>query len=266
MSAGMTLPRVNVRETRTIHPVVTIRSQPRDPVVRDAAHLAPRTSVEIAADRDAAVAERTALEASRSDLMLTGTADDVADLDQRIAVAKIRIDAAEMQHAAAVIAEARARSDNDAEQTRRKVLRKAGMKASAEAAKLSDRYMVMAKEMAALLGQLRDHERVIAEANHNLPNDAEAVPPGEPFNGTAGTPTHYETQYDVVRVNPDGSRAGVTSAPGKLVEKRIPKEVCIPGTPGIPHTPLSGRPYLPGLGPDAKPIWGARHIINGEPR
>ena len=252
------------RGAGSIAPFVSIgRSRPD---LVQPAILPPRTATQILADRDAAQAEREALEASRADLLLTGNVDEIAALDHRIALTKVRQDQAEAQHAAAVIAEARAKDERDVEQARRKALRKAGMKASAEAAKLSDRYMLMAKEMAALLGQLRDQERVIAEANRNLPDDAEAVPPGEPFNGTAGTPIRYETQYDVVRVNPDGSRAGVTSTPGKLVEKRIPKEVCIPGTPGIPHTPLSGRPYLPGLGPDASPLWGARLYVNGEAR
>lgn len=254
----------SIRGAASIAPFVSIgRSRPD---LVQAASLSPRTAAQILADRDAAQAEREALEASRADLLLTGNVDEIAALDHRIALTKVRQDQAEAQHAAAVSAEARAKDEHDVEQARRKALRKAGMKASAEAAKLSDRYVVMAKEMAALLGQLRDQERVIAEANRNLPDDAEPVPPGEFFNGKAATPTRYETQYDVVRVNPDGSRAGVTSAPGKLIEKRIPKEVCIPGTPGTPHAPLSGRPYLPGLGPDASPIWGARHIINGEAR
>ncbi|WP_267361309.1 MULTISPECIES: hypothetical protein [unclassified Methylobacterium] len=187
-------------------------------------------------------------------------------LDTRIALTKAKQDQAEAQHAAAVIAEADAKAENEAEQARCKALRKAGMKASTEAGKLAERYVTVAQEMASLLGQLREQERIIAEANRCLPDGAEPVPPGEPFNGTVGTPSHYETQYDVVRVNPDGSRAGVTSAPGKLVEKRIPKQVCIPATPSTPHTPLSGRPYLPGLGTNASPIWGARHYINGEAR
>jgi hypothetical protein len=192
--------------------------------------------------------------------------EDLLALDTRIALAKAKLDQAEAQHAAAVIAEADASAEHEAEQTRRKALRKAGMKASGEAGRLAERYVAMAQEMAGLLSQLREHERVIAEANRNLPNCAEPVPPGEPHNGSPGTPSHYETEYDVVRVNPDGSRAGVTNAPGKLVEKRIPKVVCIPATPSIPHTPLSGRPYLPGLSTNASPIWGARHYINGEAR
>ncbi|MCJ2111922.1 hypothetical protein MKK64_12015 [Methylobacterium sp. E-025] len=254
----MTLPRVNVRETRTIHPVVTIRSQPRDPVVRDAAHLVPRTSVDIAADRDAAVAERTALEGSRSDLLLTGTADEVAALDRRIAVSKIRIDAAEMQHSAAVIAEAKARSDHEAEQSRRKVLRKAGMKASAEAAKLADRYIVLAREMAGVLGQLRAQEGRIAEVNAALPDGAEPVPPGEPFNGTETIPMRSETTHDLVWVDTrTGQPAGILAGNDlrHRVAKTIERRVAVPSIPGEPHVPLSHRVTLPGLGRDAPPIW-----------
>ena len=236
------------------------------PDLAQQASLPERTADRILVDRDAAQAERDALEATRTDLLVNGSVEEVTALDHRIALTKVRQDQAEAQHAAAVVTEAKAKADHDAEQARRKALRKAGLKASAEAAKLADRYVVIAKEMAALLGQLRDHEWVIAEANRNLPDAAEPVSPGEPDNGTAGTSSYYETQYDVVRVNADGSRAGVTNNPGKLIEKRIPKQVCIPATPGTPHIPLSGRPYLPGLGPDAKPIWGVRHYINGEAR
>ena len=257
MSAGMTLPVVNVRETRTIHPRVTL-GLPRHAPVADTVRLAPRTSAEIAADRDAAVAERTALEASRSDLMLTGTADDVANLDHRIAVAKVRIDQAEAQHAAAVIAESKSQADDEAEQIRRKALRKAGMKASAEVAKLTDRYVILAKEMAGVLGQLREQEGRIAEANAALPEGAEPVPPGEPFNGTETIPMRYETTHDLVWVDArTGGPAGIMSGNDlqHRVSKTIERRVSVPSIPGEPHIPLSHRVTLPGLGRDAPPIW-----------
>ncbi|MFK5598335.1 hypothetical protein ACFZ8E_15285 [Methylobacterium sp. HMF5984] len=258
MSTSMSLPRVNVRETRTIHPVVTIRSQPRDPVIQDAAQLAPRTSADIAADCDAAAAERTALEASRPELMLTGTADDVADLDHRIAVAKVRIDQATAQYAAALAAEARARSENEAEQSRRKALRKVGMKASAEAAKLADRYAVLARELAGVLGQLREQEGRIADANAALPDSAEPVPPGEPFNGTETIPMRYETTHDLIWVDArTGQPAGILAGNDlrHRVAKTIERRVAVPSIPGEPHVPLSHRVTLPGLGRDAPPIW-----------
>ncbi|WP_187276710.1 hypothetical protein [Methylobacterium sp. WL30] len=173
----MTLPRVNVRETRTIQPRVTLGLPRRAPI---ATRPAPRTSGEIAADRDAAVAERTALEASRSDLMLTGTAADVASLDHRIAVSKVRIDQAEAQHAAAIIAEAAARTNHEAEQARRKALRKAGLKASAEVAKLADEYVAEAQRLVPVLSKIREQSAIIAAANASLPDGAEPVPPGEP--------------------------------------------------------------------------------------
>lgn len=220
------------------------------------APVEPRSAVQIFAEGERARAEADALLASRPDMLLIGSPEEVAALDASIELARIRFLQANSQHAAALVAEADAKAENEAEQARRKALRKAGMKASAEAGKLAEQYVAMATAMADLLGRLREHERVIAEANRNLPDGAEPVPPGEPFNGIVGTPSHYETQYEVVRVNPDGSRAGVTSAPGKLVEKRIPKDVCIPGTPGEPHIPLSHRVTLPGLGRDAPRIWG----------
>ncbi len=247
-----------VRETRTIHPRVTRGLPRRDPVADTAARLAPRTSAEIAADRDAAVAERTTLEASRSDLMLTGTADDMADLDHHIAVAKVRIDQAAAQHVAALAAEAKAQADHEAEQARRKALRKAGMKASAVAAKLTDRYVVLAKELAGVLSQLREQEGRIAEANAVLPEGAETVPPGEPFNGTEAIPMRTETTHDLVWVDArTGGPAGILAGDDlrHRVAKTIERRVSMPSILGEPHVPLSHRVTLPGLGRDATPIW-----------
>ncbi|MCJ2105740.1 hypothetical protein MKK70_10230 [Methylobacterium sp. E-041] len=214
--------------------------------------------MEIAADRDAAVAERTALEASRPDLMLTGSADDVADLDHRIAVSKVRIDQATAQHAAALAAEAKASAEHEAEQTRRKGLRKVGMKASAEAAKLADRYVVLARELAGVLGQLREQEARIAEANAALPEGAEPVPPGEPFNGTETIPMRTEVVRDLVWVDArTGQPAGILAGNDlrHRVAKTIERRVAVPSIPGEPHVALSHRVTLPGLGRDAPPIW-----------
>lgn len=218
-----------------------------------------RTAAQILVERDAAQAERESLEASRSDLLVNGSVEDLLALDTRIALAKAKQDQAEAQHAAAVIAESEAKADNEAEQTRRKALRKVGMKASAEAGKLAEQYAAMATAMADLLGRLREHERVIAEANRNLPEGAEPVPPGEPFNGTEGTPTRYETTHNLVWVDSrDGSRASAMAGDDlrHRVAKRVEQEVYVPGTPGEPHIPLSHRVTLPGLGRDAPRIWG----------
>ena len=219
----------------------------------------PRTAAQIIADRDLAQAERESLEASRSDVLVNGSVEDLLALDTRIALAKAKQDQAEAQHAIAVIAEADAKAENEAEQARRKALRKVGLNASAEAGKLADRYVAMAQEMAGLLSQLRGHERAIAEANQNLPDGAEPVPPGEPFNGTAGTPTRYETSHSLVWVDSrDGSRASAMAGADlrHRAAKRVEQEVYVPGTPGEPHIPLSHRVTLPGLGRDAPRIWG----------
>ncbi|TXN41375.1 hypothetical protein [Methylobacterium sp. WL7] len=56
-----------------------------------------RTSTQISAERDAAQAEREMLEASRADVLLNGTSDNVAALDHRIALTKIQLDQLEMQ-------------------------------------------------------------------------------------------------------------------------------------------------------------------------
>jgi hypothetical protein len=248
---------VNIRHNRhdgTVAPHVSLgRSRPDlKSVVLDE----PRTSAQILAESERAQAEADALLASRPDMLLTGSPQEVAALDASIELARIRMLQANTQHAAALAAEAEAKAQHEAEQTRRKALRKAGMKASVEAGKLADRYVVMAQEMAGLLSQLREQEQIIAEANRCLPDGTEPVPPGEPFNGMPGTPTPYETQYDLVWVNKnDGSRAGVSNGKDS-VAKRIEKQVCIPGTPDRPHVPLSHRVTLPGLGRDAPRIWG----------
>ena len=69
-------------------------------------------------------------------MLLNGTAEDVAALDHRIALTKIRLDQLEVQHAAAVLAEAEAQAAHEAEQKRRKELHRKAMKASAEVASL----------------------------------------------------------------------------------------------------------------------------------
>lgn len=241
---------------RDAHPSrITLGPARADLVV---ARQEPRTSTHIAADRDQAIAEREALEASRPDVMLNGSAEEVASLDHRIAVAKIRIDQAEVQHAAAVKAELAEQAASDAEQSRRKALRKQAMKASGEVAKLADDYVSAARKLAALLGEIREREQLIEQANRSLPVGADPVPPGEPFNGTHGTATRYDTVEDLVWIDSrTGERAGVTNDAVRkhLVAKRVPRRVYEPGTPGQPHIPLSCRVHLPDLGRDATPIW-----------
>ncbi|MCJ2023389.1 hypothetical protein [Methylobacterium sp. J-067] len=253
------LPTVNIRHNRLdgdVAPFVSIgRSRPD---LVQPASLAPRTSAQILADRDAAQAEREALEASRPDLLLNGSADEVVSLDHRIALTKVRQDQAEAQHAAALIAEAKAQAEHKAEQARRNALRKQAMKASAENAKLCDDYLVAARKLSGLLGQIREREQLIAEANRNLPENAELVPPGEPFNGLAGiAASHEETVQEIY----DG-----TDENGKRRYRKHPMTQYRPGRPAEPHRPLSTRAYLPGLGRDAAPIWGVREYINGEAR
>ncbi|TXN72700.1 hypothetical protein [Methylobacterium sp. WL6] len=252
------IPTFTIRPRDYVESHVTMRS-PREFSRPDwSAGLALRASTEIAADRDAAVAERSALEAGRTDLMLTGTVDDVADLEHRIAVAKVRIDQAEMQHAAAVIAEAKAKADHEAEQTRRRALRKQAMKASAEVGRMANDYLAAAGKLVTLLGQIRERERLIAEANGNLPHDAEAVPPGEPFNGKAGTPSRHETTVEQIYSGMGDDR--------RPTYRKHPTTTFTPSVPEEPHKPLSARVYLPGLGRDAAPLWGVRYYVNGEPR
>jgi len=174
------LPTANVRLNRhdgTVAPFVSLGRTRSDlkPVP-----LARRTSAQIHAERDAAQAEREALEASRPDMLLNGTADDVAALDHRIAVTKIKLDQLAAQHAAAVVAEAEAQVAHEAEQKRRKDLHRKALKASAEVEKLAAEYVTEAQRLVPLLERIRAGAALIAEANRNLPDAFEQVPPGEP--------------------------------------------------------------------------------------
>ncbi|MGH1570251.1 hypothetical protein ACRAWG_05795 [Methylobacterium sp. P31] len=110
------LPTANTRADRHIAPFVSIG---RSHVNNLPAPPAPRTSTQISAERDAALAEREGFEASRADLLLNGSSEDLLRLDTRIALAKVRQAQAEAQHAASTVAEAEARAEHETEQTRR---------------------------------------------------------------------------------------------------------------------------------------------------
>ena len=119
-----------MREARTIQPPVALGLPRRDPIADTLSAPAPRTRGPILADRDRVVAERDAWEADRADVLLTGTPSDVANLDGDIALAKVRIEQAEAQYAVALVEEADARAEADAEHKRRKALHEAGVGAS----------------------------------------------------------------------------------------------------------------------------------------
>ena len=250
------LPVTSIRDARSV--ATYVRLGPDRPDLQPVANLPPRTAAQILADRDAAQAEREALEAGRPDLLLNGTADDVVALDHRIALTKVRQDQAEAQHARALVEEAKAQAEHEAEQARRVALRKRALKASSENSKLCDDYLVAARKLAVLLSQIREREQLIAEANRSLPENADGVPPGEPYNGQAAiAPTHETTVEQIY----DG-----TDENGRRQYRKHPTTHYRPGRPEEPHRPLSMRAYLPGLGRDAKPIWGVREYINGEAR
>jgi hypothetical protein len=104
------IPTVSVRHNRHDGNVAPFVSLGHDrPDLQPIAQSGLRTSTQISAERDAAQVEREALEASRSDVLLNGSADDVAALDHRVALTKIRLDQLEAQYAAAVTAETRPR-------------------------------------------------------------------------------------------------------------------------------------------------------------
>jgi hypothetical protein len=185
------IPTVSVRHNRhdgNVAPFVSIgRGHPDLPPVP----LAPRTAARILAERDVAQAERDAWEASRVDVLLNGSADDVAALDHRVALTKIRLDQLEVQYAAAVTAETQAQAAHEAEQKRRKDLHRKAMKASAEVEKLAAEYVTEAQRLVPLLAKIRERAALIEAANYALPDGANPVPPGEPrcsWNGRSDQP------------------------------------------------------------------------------
>jgi chromosome segregation ATPase len=113
-------------------------------------------------------------------VLLNGTTDDVAALDHRIAVTKIRLDQLQVQHAAALIAEAQAQAAHETEQKRRKDLHRKAVKASAEVEKLAAEYVAEAQRLVPLLAKIRERAALIEAANFALPDGADPVPPGEP--------------------------------------------------------------------------------------
>lgn len=191
--AGMNaIPTVSVRHNRhdgNVAPYVSLgRIQPD---LQPAAPSGPPTSTQIFAERDAAQAEREAWEASRADVLLNGRTDDVAAFDHRIALTKIQLDKLDVQHAAAVIAEAPAQAAYDAEQKRRRDLHRMAMKASAEVEKLAAEYVDEAQRLVPLLAKIRERAALIDAANFALPDGAEPVRPGEPrcsWNGRSDQP------------------------------------------------------------------------------
>lgn len=174
----MNLPVANIRHDRHVAPFASLgRSRPN---LQAVPQIGPRTSTQIHAERDAAQAEREALEASRPDVLLNGTADDVANLDHRVALTKIRLDQLDVQHAAAVLAEAEAKAAHEVEQKRRRDLHRKAMKASAEVEKLAAEYVTEAQRLVPLLERIRERAALIEAANYALPNGVEPVPTGEP--------------------------------------------------------------------------------------
>jgi hypothetical protein len=201
---------VNIRHNRhdgTVAPFVSLgRNRPDlQPVLPSE----PRTSTQISAERDATQAEREAWEASRADVLLNGSADNVAALDHRIALTKIRLDQLEVQHAAAVTAEAEAKAAHEAEQKRRRELHRKAMKASAEVEKLAAEYVTEAQRLVPLLAKIREQAWLIEVANSALPDGADPVPTGEPrcsWNGRADQP--HNSIANRVRLPALGSDAG----------------------------------------------------------
>ena len=172
------LPTANVRHDRHLGPVASLGRSRSD--LQPVMPVSPRTAAQILAERDAAQGEREALEANRADVLLNGSADEVASLDHRVALTKIRLDQLEVQHAAAVLAEAEAQAAHETEQKRRKDLHRKAMKASAELEKLSAEYVAEAQRLVPLLEKIRERAALIEAANYALPDGGDPVPTGEP--------------------------------------------------------------------------------------
>ncbi|MDN3572086.1 hypothetical protein [Methylobacterium longum] len=124
-------------------------------------------------------------------MLLIGSPEEVAALDARIELARIRTLQANTQHAAALAAETEAKAAHEAEQKRRKDLHRRAVKASAEVEKLAAEYITEAQRLVPLLERIRERAALIEAANFALPEGADPVPPGEPrcsWNGRSDQP------------------------------------------------------------------------------
>jgi hypothetical protein len=192
MASMNAIPAVSVRHNRhdgNVAPFVSIGRSRLD--LQPVLPASPRTSAQIFADGERARLECDALLASRPDMLLIGSPEEVAALDARIELARIRTLQANTQHAAALAAEAEASAEYEAEQKRRKDLHRKAVKASGEVEKLAAEYITEAQRLVPLLAKIRDRAALIEAANYALPDGAERVPPGEPrcsWNGRSDQP------------------------------------------------------------------------------
>ncbi|QGY04789.1 hypothetical protein MMSR116_24935 [Methylobacterium mesophilicum SR1.6/6] len=174
----MNLPIANIRTDRHVAPYVSLgRSRPD---LKPVAPSEPRTSAQIFADGEHARRQCDALLASRPDMLLLGSPEEVAALDASIEHARIRMAQAHAQHAAALVSEAEAQAAHEAEQKRRKDLHRKAMKASAEVEKLATEYVTEAQRLVPLLERIRERAALIESANFALPDGVDPVPTGEP--------------------------------------------------------------------------------------
>lgn len=172
-----------------------------DPIARlNARHVAsePATAHGIAMELNATKDALDAQEADRPNIVLTGTDDDLMRADAEITRLKARIERCEARHAAALVREAEEAAERDVEQKRRKALHKRAMKASGEIADMSSEYVEKARDLAQVLRLIREREHLIREANANLPDGVDRVPPGEPDMGKLATAGHDETDVQHV--------------------------------------------------------------------
>ncbi|MGU3665066.1 hypothetical protein ACLBX9_12875 [Methylobacterium sp. A49B] len=174
----MNLPIANIRTDRHVAPYVSLgRSRPD---LKPVAPSEPRTSAQIFAEGEHARRQCDALLASRPDMLLLGSPEEVADLDASIERARIRMAQAHAQHAAALVSETEAQAAHEVEQKRRRDHHRKAMKASAELEKLSAEYVTEAQRLVPLLERIRERAALIEAANYALPDGADPVPTGEP--------------------------------------------------------------------------------------
>lgn len=215
---------LNIRDIPYREPFVSIG--PPMPLTRPTEpEPEPRSSDEIAVERENAVAEQRSLQARRVETLKNGAPDDVAEIDRRLALVAVRIEQADAQHPVALAREAEERAAAEAEQRRRKTFHRQASKASAEIAKLAEEYVSAARQMAVLLAKVREREDLIADANAALPEGAEPVPPGEPHNGRPGVPAypHYRLSRRV-RLPALGRDAGFIWGEAELIGRSISHE------------------------------------------
>lgn len=143
----------------------------------------------LAASRAATVADIEALDQARPALLAEAEPAAILAHDEKRKLLAIGLEQADLR--LAKIEEERVAAEAEAEQTRRKAVRAAGMKARTAGVEALEEYQRLAPQLAAALVRLAQSENAITAANAELPNGTAPIPSAEPDNSVPMQPERY---------------------------------------------------------------------------